>query len=82
MCHVTGEIVGFREPLLPPVLFTTHFLRILLPLRLLSVNTEKRKTSLPYDKTSLPHILLIFTPYCSLPAAVPPKGGTGLVVRS
>ena len=42
----------------------------------------KRKTSLPYDKTSLPHILLIFTPHCSLPAAVPPKGGTGLVVRS
>ena len=40
----------------------------------------KRKTSLPYDKTSLPHILLIFTPHCSL--AVPPKGGTGLVVRS
>jgi len=23
VCHVTGEIVGFREPLLPPVLFTT-----------------------------------------------------------
>ena len=35
MCHVTGEIVGFREPLLLPVLFTTHFLRISLPLRLL-----------------------------------------------
>jgi len=29
----------------------------------------------------LPHILL-HTLFCSLPAAVPPKGGTGLVVRS
>jgi hypothetical protein len=35
VCHVTGEIVGFREPLFPPVLFTTHILRLLLPLCLL-----------------------------------------------
>jgi len=32
VCHVTGETVGFREPLFSPVLFTTYICNILLPL--------------------------------------------------